>query len=214
MLRWNGIIVPIGLAALAVGGGCYRSSKPAPLPPQTQTFATIDKLVNQVEAIPDAAKRDELMGTIERIRGQLTFGQVKMPPAARLLLAKDIQILPMTQVADWNNDGTPDGFEVQIEAFDHFGDPTKLVGKLYFELYAYRQAHADRRALQRTAYWEVNIETVDDCLRYWDRFERAYHFNLVWPTVPEAGRKYIFQVTYVAPWGEVLEAQRTLTRTR
>lgn len=201
------------MLAMMMAAGCHRA-KPPVLPPQTATFQTIDRLVSQVEAIPDPAKRAELMGTIERIRGQLTFGEIKMPPAARLLLAKEIHILPMTQVADWNSDGTPDGFEVQVEAFDHFGDPTKIVGKLYFEMYAYRQAHTDRRALQRSGYWEVNIESAEDCARYWDRFERAYHFNLVWSAVPEPGKKYIFQVTYVAPWGEILETQRTLTRTR
>lgn len=194
--------------------GCGRSAPNVePVPVQVQTFATIDKLSNQIEAITDAKARDELMATVERLRGQVAFGDLRMPPAARLLLARQINVLPMTQVADWNNDGTLDGFEVQVEALDHFGDPTKLVGKLFFELYAFRAAHADRRSLKRAAYWEVNIETVDDLRRFWDRFNRTYHFNLVWPQAPEIGRKYIFQITYVAPWGEVFEAQRTLTRT-
>ena len=201
------------VSAIVAGGGCWSKTRADAVAPRTQVFQTLDLLTRQVEAVSDPKKRDELTATLERLRGQLTFGEIKMPPAAHLLMVRGIQILPMTQVADWNGDGTPDGFEVQVEAVDHFGDPTKLVGRIYFELFAFRSGHADHRGLERTAFWEVNIETADDCLRYWDRFHRAYHFNLVWPQVPELGRRYIFQVTYVAPWGEVLTTQRTLTRT-
>ena len=199
-------------ALLATSAGCWSKAKPDVVPPQTATFQTIDQLARQVEAISDPKQRDQMSATLERLRGQITFGQMPMPAAAHLLMVKDIDILPQTTVADWNGDGVPDGFEVQIEALDHFGDPTKLVGRLFFELFDYRSAHADRRSLTRTAFWEVNIETADDCLRFWDRFHRAYHFNLVWSKVPEMGRKYIFQVTYIAPWGEVQTTQRTLER--
>jgi hypothetical protein len=202
------------LAALAAASaGCWQSSKqPDVVPPQTQTFQVVDQMGRQVDAIPDPRKRAELTATLERLRGQLTFGQIPQAPGLHLLMVKEINILPETQVADWNHTGTASGFEVEIEALDHFGDRTKLVGKVLFELFDYRAAHADRKNLTRTAFWQANVESADDCLRFWDRFRRTYHFNLVWAKAPEVGKKYIFQVTYLSPWGEVIETQRTLTR--
>ena len=202
------------LASVAVASaGCWQSSKPPDtVPPQTQTFQVIDQLGRQVDSTSDPRKRAELTATLERLRGQLTFGQIPQAPGLHLLMVKEINILPETQVADLTHQGSPSGFEVEIEALDHFGDRTKLVGRLLFELFDYRAAHSDRRNLTRTAFWQANVESADDCLRFWDRFRRTYHFNLVWPKAPEVGRKYIFQVTYLSPWGEVLETQRTLTR--
>ena len=125
------------LAALAVASaGCWQSKKQLdPLPPQTQTFQVVDQLARQVDAIPDPRKRAELTATLERLRGQLTFGQIPQAPGLHLLMVKEINILPETQVADWNHTGAPSGFEVEIETLDHFGDRTKLVGKLLFELF-------------------------------------------------------------------------------
>lgn len=212
-LRLLALLVPCLAGAAAVSGCAPR--RPMLIDagePQVQTFQTLDRLASQIEALPDKDARDEMMATLERLRGQVVFGNLRMPPAARLLLVSHINVLPMTQVADWTGDGVLDGFEVQVEALDAFGDPVKLVGRLFFELYEFRPGHADRRAM-RQAFWEVNIETAYDSLRFWDRFNRTYHFNLVWDKTPQVGRRYIFQVTYLAPWGEVFESQRILTRT-
>lgn len=201
------------LAAMWIGlaVGCAKPSKPDE--PQ-QMFKTLERLEKQVAEIPDTEKRDELVETIRLLQVQLQYGDVEMPPAAGLMLVKSIQILPVTQAGDWNEDGEVDGFEVYVEALDHFGDSTKAVGTFRFELFPYRPAHADPRELKPAGTWEVRIETAEQAVRYWDRFSRNYHFNLVLKNMPDVGQQYIFQATYVTPWGKTITDQRTLKRVK
>ena len=78
------------LAALAVASaGCWQPNKQIDqVPPQTQTFQVVDQMARQIDSISDPRKRAELTATLERLRGQLTFGLIPQAPGLRLLTAK------------------------------------------------------------------------------------------------------------------------------
>ncbi|MCG3180549.1 MAG: hypothetical protein BIFFINMI_02911 [Phycisphaerae bacterium] len=209
-LMWPAVSGLAAAAMLLSLGGCYSVTKPEPTP--TQIFETINKLQDQAETVTDTAKRDEILDTVNTLRTQLLFDRPEMPPSARLLLPKEIEIVPLTRVGDWDGDGKEDGFEVLVRPLDAFGDATKVVGTFRFELFPYRPAHADRRGLERVARWEQPILTAKENALYWDKYSRNYRFNLVWAKVPAVGEKFVFQVTYIAPWDQVMTTQRVLTR--
>jgi hypothetical protein len=208
-MRW------ICLTLLAGGvllGGCGGSARPRTAA-QEKTFAAFERLYARIQEVPDAAARERLMTAARGLESQIVFHDTEVPSAARLLLVDQIEIESRTQVGDWDNDGQADGFEVFVTARDGLGDPTKIIGKVYFELFRFRQAHADPRQLERVAYWPVDIMTGQQNAAYWNRFDRDYHFKLVWHDLPDVGEKYILQVTYVAPWGDKRDSQRVMTRT-
>ncbi len=213
MPHWTRVVstgVSLSLA-ICLAAGCASSAADDD---PSQVFQTLQTLENQVAEVPDTEQRDEMMDTVKLLQVQLQHGDVDMPPAAAMMLVHDIQILPVTQAGDWNEDGTLDGFEVFVEAQDGYGDSTKAVGTFYFELFPYRPAHADPKGIQRVAFWQVDVKTPEEAVRYWDRFSRNYHFNLVWKSMPDVGQQYVFQATYVTPWGKKITTQRTLKRVK
>ncbi len=57
-----------------------------------------------------------------------------------------IRIHPtFTQFKDWTGDGTPDGVEALVEVQDTFGEPTRVVGDVMFELHTYRPDMPEQR---------------------------------------------------------------------
>ena len=215
---WRGwrraaLAVSAALALTAAAGCQFGGSRPVTAEQANQElFRTLETLETQASTITDTDKRDQILGTVGTLRNRMLFSDLKMPSAARLLLAQGIDILPTTRVIDSNNDGTPDGFEVLVEARDHFGDPTKVVGTFIFELFSFRPARGDPRSLTRVAYWNQPVETAEDSARFWNRFDQSYRFILAWKEPPAVGQKFIFQATYVTPWGETMQAQRKMTR--
>lgn len=122
-----------------------------------------------------------------------------------MLLVRQIKVQPFTKIRSFDEDRVPDGIGVVLSATDQFGDPVKIVGNVYFELYEFRDASADRKG-NRLEYWTRDIKTAQDEQRYWDRMARWYEFPLAWTSgLPETpSRKFVLMVSYHAPWDETL----------
>lgn len=120
-----------------------------------------------------------------------------------MLLPKQIKIQPFTKIKSFDVGGTPDGIAVVLRPTDQFGDPVKVVGQMYFELYTYKKASGERKG-DRLEFWERTIATGEDQKLYWDRTSQMYEFPLAWTQgmPPAPNRKYILTATYRAPWGE------------
>ena len=123
-----------------------------------------------------------------------------------MLLPQQIKIQPFTKIKSFDEDRTPDGIAVVLRATDRFGDPVKLVGHLYFELYAYKNASAERKG-ERLEFWDRTITTPEDQKLYWDRTAQMYEFPLAWTqgAPPPPNRKYILAATYRTPGEETLQ---------
>lgn len=121
--------------------------------------------------------------------------------APRLYQPKQVEILPFTKVCSFDDDEIPDGVEVVLRPVDAMGDAMKAYGRYHVELHEYQKATA-QRAGERLLFWQVQINSVADQRRYWDRITRTYQFRLAWdrPLVPN--EKYLLHVTYFPPTGE------------
>ncbi len=128
-----------------------------------------------------------------------------------MLLPKQIKIQPFTKIKSFDDDRVPDGVAVVVRPTDQFGDPVKLVGHVYFELYAYQNASAERKG-ERIEFWDRTIATEKDQKLYWDRTAQMYEFPLGWtqgiPSSPS--RKFVLTVTYRTPWNETLTDEHIL----
>lgn len=125
--------------------------------------------------------------------------------APRLYQPKQIEILPFTKIRSFDDDEIPDGVEVVLRPVDAMGDAMKAYGRYHVEMYEYQKATA-QRAGERLLFWQVQVNSVADQRRYWDRITRTYQFQLAWdrPLVPN--EKYLLHVTYFPP----AEEQRRL----
>jgi len=85
-----------------------------------------------------------------------------------LLMPRQIRIQPFTKIKSFDADQVPDGILLVLRPTDEFGDPIKIVGHLYFELYAYKKASAERKG-ERIEFWERTLATAQDQKLYWDR---------------------------------------------
>jgi hypothetical protein len=139
----------------------------------------------------------------------------KVPPEKAdmlsMLLPREIKIQPFTKIKSFDADPVPDGIAVVLRPTDRFGDPVKVVGHLYFELYAYKKASGERKG-ERLEFWERTIATSEDQRLYWDRTAQMYEFPLVWTqgAPPAPNRKYILTATYRAPWDETFQDEYVL----
>ena len=131
------------------------------------------------------------------------------PDAMAMLLPTEIKIHSFTRVKALFGSTLPNGIEVCLEPLDRFGDVVKIVGEVYFELYSYKPASADRKG-EQIEFWQVRIGTPSEQQQYWDRVARMYEFPLGWDYAPPPGRKYILMVTYVSPTGERLSDEYEL----
>jgi hypothetical protein len=130
--------------------------------------------------------------------------------SARLIMPVRIKIEPWTTAVSLSGKGSPDGLEVLLAAYDAFGDETKIVGTLHFELYTRRGASAERRD-KRIAFWPVELNTHDALAHYWDRSVRFHRFTLRLPDGPLKPDRYILAVTLLTPAGERLFDEYDLT---
>ena len=131
--------------------------------------------------------------------------------ALGMLAVRSIQIQPFTKIRSFDADATPDGIGVVLRPADQFGDPVKIMGHLYFELYAYRPASGEPKG-ERLEFWDRTLATADDVKLYWDRTAQMYEFPLAWTQglPPTPSRKYLLTVSYRTPWDETLEDQYEL----
>ncbi len=101
------------------------------------------------------------------------------PTAASLFGPTAMRIHPIfTGSKDWTGDDKPDGIEALIEFQDRFGDPTKAIGTVMFELFDYRRASPDPRGARLMNPWIGSMRTVDEQQQHWNRTSRTYAFQL------------------------------------
>jgi len=139
-------------------------------------------------------------------------------PAARdrmlaLLLPMKIEIVaPFTRVKSFDDDSTPDGIELWLQAVNSLGNTgLNIVGSLRAELYEYVPASAEHKG-RRLEQWKIELATPADQRAYWSDLTRMYEFRLMIDpvTVPKA-RQYVLAVTYTTPLGEHLTDECVLT---
>ncbi len=120
----------------------------------------------------------------------------------RLILPKRIEIQRfLTQPVSFAGDGSADGLEVVLAAYDTSDDLTKIVGTLHFELQTRRPGeHIGTRA----AFWPVEIKTERALGLYRDRLSRYYDFPLQLEHGPLPAGQYLLSVWLHLPTGERL----------
>ena len=85
--------------------------------------------------------------------------------------------------------------EARVEFFDRFGDTTKGLGVLHFELHATDGAGRGRRL----ASWEIDVSDVDANMRHYDDVTRTYLFRLGLEGVGERPPSARLDVTATMP---------------
>jgi len=123
-----------------------------------------------------------------------------------LLLPRRIEIVePFTRVKSFDDDGTPDGIELLLQAVNSLDDPGLMViGTLRVELYEYVPASGLPRG-RRLEQWDVELVSDDQQRKYWNQLTQMYELRLgVDPKrIPSADR-YVLLVTYDSPFGDRL----------
>lgn len=131
----------------------------------------------------------------------------------RLMMPRKIEIQRyLTKPVSFARDGNPDGLEVILAAIDSFGDRTKLVGTLHFELYTLRMASGDRLG-ERLAFWPVEINSDETIVKHWDRLSRFYRFHLQLPSKPLKPGRYILTATLLYPGQDALASEYEFDQT-
>ncbi len=107
----------------------------------------------------------------------------------------------LTQPVSFAGDGTADGLEVVLAAYDASDDLTKVVGTLQFELQVRRPAE---HIGTRVAFWPVEIKTEKALRLYRDRLSRYYDFPLQLEQRPLPAGQYVLSVWLHLPTGQRL----------
>lgn len=108
----------------------------------------------------------------------------------------------LTKPISINGEGNADGLEIVLAVMDSFGDPAKTVGTFHFELYTMRMASADKLD-KRVAFWQVQINSDQTLIDYWDRLSRYYCFRVTLPDKLKPG-KYVLIARLISPTGDKL----------
>lgn len=131
-----------------------------------------------------------------------------------LLMPNRIEIVePFTRVKSFDDDSTPDGIELLIQAVNSLDNPGLMIaGNVRIELYQHVPASANRTG-KRLELWEVQLATKEHQRTYWNQITQMYEFRLeVDPSVIPLDEKYVLQVTYNSPLGEHLTDECILNR--
>ena len=107
---------------------------------------------------------------------------VRTPANPHIFDATSMRIHPVfTKVADFDGDNNPDGIEAVLQFQDQFGDPTKAVGRVIFELYQYRPYNPDPRGTRLSPPFEGRLDSLQDQRARWNNATGAYIFQLSYP---------------------------------
>jgi hypothetical protein len=104
----------------------------------------------------------------------------------------------LTQPVSFAGDGSADGIEVVLAAYDASDDLTKIVGTLLFELQSRKPAE---RIGTRVAFWTVEMKTEKALRMYRDRPSRYFDFPLQLEQGPLPAGAYTLSVTLQMPTG-------------
>lgn len=132
----------------------------------------------------------------------------------RLLMPTRVKIVePFTRVKSFDNDATPDGIEVLVQAVNSLDNPgLMLVGSVHVELYQHIPASANQKG-KRLEHWNVDLTAADQQKKYWNELTQMYEFRLgINPAVLPLAERYVLAVTYNSPLGEHLTDEIVLDR--
>ena len=115
-------------------------------------------------------------------------------------LPRQIEILPFTKVASFDDDAIPEGLEAVVRPTDVLGDPVKAYGLVRFEIYTFRPASGVRHG-DRLMVWQRVLARPEGQSRHWDRVTQTYQFQLAWQQPLEPNAKYVLEVVYETPTG-------------
>ncbi len=126
------------------------------------------------------------------------------------IVADRIVVQPFTHPVSFDDDPIPDGIEAVVSALDKQGEPTKISGRIVFELYTYRRASADPKGTQVQT-WQLGLASDKDQQTYWNHTTRMYEFPLrVDVAAMPKSRKFVLLARYSNPWNEHLEDQAVI----
>ena len=123
-----------------------------------------------------------------------------------LLMPSRIEIVePFTRVKSFDDDATPDGIELLLQAVNSLDNPGLMIaGQVRVELFEHVAGSADQKG-RRLEQWDVELTTIAQQRRYWNQLTQMYEFRLgVDPTVMPNADKFVLLVTYNSPLGEHL----------
>ena len=123
-----------------------------------------------------------------------------------LLMPSRIKIVePFTRVKSFDDDPTPDGIELLLQAVNSLDNPGLMIaGQLRVELFEHIAGSADQKG-RRLEHWDIELATPAQQRRYWNQLTQMYEFRLaIDRTVMPLADKYVLLVTYNSPLGEHL----------
>lgn len=123
-----------------------------------------------------------------------------------LLMPAEIEIVePFTRVKSFDDDPTPDGVELWLQAVNSLGNKgLNLVGTVRAELYEYVPASAEHKG-RRLEQWQIELVNTQQQRTYFSHLTQMYEFRLtIDPSNVPAARQYVLTVTYNSPLGEHL----------
>jgi len=122
-----------------------------------------------------------------------------------------IEILPLTEFAQADDQGQPSRIRVYVSLLDCYGCQIKSAGVFRFELFERVPRSAVPKG-KRIAIWpSVDLTSPDKNQQHWRDYLRAYEFELDFE--PESGRDYILEVTCSRPLGRRLSAEIVIAAT-
>jgi hypothetical protein len=107
----------------------------------------------------------------------------------------------LTKPVSFAMDGSADGLEVILAAYDAADDLAKVVGTFHFELQTRRPSETIGT---RVAFWPVEIQTEKAMRQYRDALSRYYHFPLQLQQRPLPPGQYVLEVWLHLPAGKRL----------
>lgn len=123
-----------------------------------------------------------------------------------LLMPSRIEIVePFTRVKSFDDDDTPDGIELLLQAVNPLDNPGLMIaGHLRVELFEFVPASADKTG-QRLEHWEIELTTTEQQKTYWNQLTQMYELRLgIDPSKIPLAEEYVIVVTYSTPLGEYL----------
>jgi len=123
-----------------------------------------------------------------------------------LLMPGRVEIVePFTRVKSFDDDATPDGIELLIQAVNALDNPGLMIaGRVRVELYEYVPASADQKG-RGLEHWVIELTTAHEQRAYWNALTQMYEFQLgIDPAKIPPADKYVLAVTYTSPLGDHL----------
>ena len=159
-----------------------------------------------VAAVAGGCGGGEGDGLSFRWKGGPTSRPQAVPEPIHLLLPQAIRIHPFTGTRVFDEAGGVRGLDVNIEAIDSFGEPTKAFGDFRFELYAHRPTSSDKRG-KRIAVWTESLLEPEKNLTHW-QIQKVYQFKLLWNRPIPRGQRFVLVAIFSSPFTERLFDQR------